>query len=83
MVYARSAIFSLAYYLVALHIIQSSMVLSERRQRREDREKKASLVRKLMRLNPKDGSIRLVNGANEHEGKLVEGIYLKKNVILK
>lgn len=41
-----------------------------RRQRRENRHRKASLVRKLMKLKPKEGSIKLVDGANEHEGRV-------------
>lgn len=37
---------------------------------KESRDKKASLVRKLMKLKPSEGNLRLVDGTNEHEGRV-------------
>ena len=49
---------------------EDAVVVREGRRRREQRGKKAQLVRKLMRTSRrvKEGSVRLVDGSNEHEG---------------
>ena len=51
---------------------ETKAVAREGRKRREQRGKKAQIVRKLMRTSRrvKDGAVRLVDGSNAHEGKL-------------
>lgn len=72
----RHFVYTFAVYLVLNEIAQpawsqdNSNITTTTRHRREDRVKKASLVRKLMRKKPKDGNIRLMDGSHEHEGKV-------------
>ncbi|CAG7722759.1 unnamed protein product, partial [Allacma fusca] len=47
-----------------------SSTTTEGRKRRDHRGRKAQLVRQLMRSRKQDGSVRLVDGSHEHEGRV-------------
>lgn len=64
----KSYICVLAVCLVVSEIVQPAWSVEGERKPREERGKKAHLVRKLMKRRPKEGNIRLVDGTNEHEG---------------